>query len=172
MTRTQDPDVSFIEYFAFITAMFRRYGEVAEDIKLSIISRNLAPFYTMQLPTVTTLSELESECLKLEVKKHRSDNYHPPSRSRRSYVEPDFAYINTVPSTSQPLETNQLSQAYANIDAVQSRTITCWNCQKPGQSMQQCSEPRKRLCYRCGTHGVTVQNCPKCNPGNGPRRTS
>lgn len=97
LSRTQDPNETFIEYFSCILSMFRRYGPVTEDVQLEIISRNLSPFYTMQLPTVRTLSELEDECLKLEQRKFRADHYKPPQLKRTSYVEPDFAYVDANP---------------------------------------------------------------------------
>ncbi|KAK9730857.1 Retrotransposon gag protein [Popillia japonica] len=52
--RTQDPNESFIEYFSCMLSMFRRYGEMTAAMQLGILVRNLAPFYTMQLPKLTT----------------------------------------------------------------------------------------------------------------------
>lgn len=82
LSRTQDPNESFVDYFSCMLSLFRRHGSINRDMQLDIITRNLAPFYTMQLPTVHTLAHLEDECLKLEQMKHRADHYKPPSRRR------------------------------------------------------------------------------------------
>jgi hypothetical protein len=181
--RTQDETESFVEYFACMNSMFRRYGDMTDETKLHMVTRNLAPFYTMQLPLVRTLRELEDECLKLEVKKYRSDHYHPPTRVRRSYVEPDFAFVSTQGNArssemmSVPYSPNNAPQFSSpdsvppcEANAVNHATASCWNCLKTGHVLRNCPAPRKLLCYRCGKHGVTTRNCPTCSTGNEVRR--
>ncbi|KAL3273403.1 hypothetical protein HHI36_014849 [Cryptolaemus montrouzieri] len=62
MNRSQDPSESFIDYLTCMNSMIRSYGHVEQTIKLGIITRNLAPFYSTQLPSVNSLQELEDEC--------------------------------------------------------------------------------------------------------------
>lgn len=164
LARTQDPSESFIEYYSCMLSMFRRYGQVTEDIQLRIISKNLAPFYTMQLPSVASLAELEDECLKLEQKKHRADSYRPPSRSRNTRVEPDFAFVGTSNFDSR-FRPAVVSAAQVN------RSAKCYNCDQPGHSFRECVAPRRLFCYRCGRLDVTVRRCPNCSgPENIPGR--
>lgn len=41
----------------------------------------------------------------------------------------------------------------------------CWNCGVEGHERVVCPVPTRRLvCYRCGTPGVRVSECPKCAP--------
>lgn len=167
MSRTQDSSESIVDYLACMTAMFERYGNVSEELRLDIICKNLSPFYIMQLPAVKTLSELEEECLKLEIKKFRAEHHVAPTLKRSAHVEPDFAFVK---SQSEPLATDE---AYA-IRPGPSRPMTCWNCQKTGHLRQDCTAAQKRFCYRCGQPDVTVRTCPTCSfsstSGNANRR--
>lgn len=184
LDRTQDPSESIVDYMSCMQALFRRYEDLPDVAQLDILCRNLSPFYSTQLPVVTTLEQLEAECLKLETKKYRVDNYVPPSRKRQQLVEPDFAFVevqnplgnlandfNNV-SIYNPSHTDQVDEL--NVDAVQQQTIrrdlVCWNCQKPGHLNRNCPDPRKTHCFRCGTPNVTVRTCGKCSlSGNGSR---
>lgn len=93
LERTQDTSKSIVEYLSCIQALFRRYGGLSETAQLDILERNLSPFYATQLPVIASICQLEEECLKLEIKKYRSDNYVPPSRRKNQFVEPDFAFV-------------------------------------------------------------------------------
>lgn len=42
------------------------------------------------------------------------------------------------------------------------RPVSCWNCFKDGHRFNECSEPRRLFCYRCGFSGVTTPKCPAC----------
>lgn len=166
LARKQGPSEPIVDFLACMSAMFSRYGGVAADIRLDIVTRNLAPFYIMQLPIVNSLRELEEECLKLETKKYRADTYVSPTQQTSSFVEPEFAYVSSQPSTS-----------IANPRVNEIRTVTspkplsCWNCQSEGHIYRDCTAPRKYRCFKCGHPGVSVKNCPKCNiSGNARRR--
>ena len=175
LERTQDTSESIVDYLSCMQALFRRYGGLSEEAQLDIIVRNLSPFYATQLNECDNLEELEDECLKLERKKYRAENYVPPSRKRQQFVEPDFAFIAVENSLSQS------STGTLNVDKIEethqvthqsgpSRTITCWNCQKTGHLNRNCPNPKKIHCFRCGAPNVTVKNCSKCtNSGNDPR---
>ena len=152
LSRTQGPNEKIIEYLSSMTTLFNRHGDIAESVRLSIVSRNLAPFYTEQLPEVQSISELEIECLKLEVKKHRVDNYRPPTRRPRDCVEPSLAYVEPVSSVATVYSSKQR---------------TCFNCHKAGHFVRDCQEPRSLKCFKCKAPGFTVNTCPKCkNQGN------
>lgn len=157
--RTQDPNESFVEYYSSMSAMFRRYGPLAEDVQLSMLIRNLAPFYTMQLPTVHDLAQLEDECLKLEQRKYRADHYKPPSRRRSNYVEPDLACV----SIPEPMPSRSRTSVPVSVAAVQPATGRCFNCDQLGHAFRNCSAPRRTFCFRCGAVGRTVRNCSNCS---------
>lgn len=165
ISRTQDPRENFVDYLSAMQSMFRRHGAISDQMQLDIISRNLSPFYTMQLPAVRSLLELENECLKLEQKKHRADHYKPPTRKRANYVEPDLAcvYVNSpTPSISDPVESpNSVTPV---VSAVAARNIVrCFNCDQLGHLFRACAAPKRVFCYRCGELGATSRNCSRCN---------
>lgn len=168
MDRTQDPSEGIVDYLATMNALFRRYDGIPADVQLDMVSRNLSPFYTTQLPIVNSMEELESECLKLEAKKYRAEHYVPPPRRRGNLVEPDFAFVETSDSGN--------SRPSMEISAVEPRTngrrnIICWNCQGQGHLNRECTAPRKMHCFKCGQSNVTIRNCPKCSTsGNDDRR--
>lgn len=165
MSRSQDVAESIVEYLACMTALFRRYGPVSEELQLGIIVRNLSPFYSTQLPIVQSLEELEDVCLKLETKKYRAEHYVPPSRKRTNYVEPDLACFSGSPSVScSKVPVNEVV-----TPAVGSK-LTCWNCRGSGHLMRDCRLPKKLLCYRCGKHDYTIKTCPQCSVSGNPRR--
>lgn len=177
LDRTQDPSEKIVDYLSSMQALFRRYGHMSEDVKLDIISRNLAPFYTTQLPIVNSLEELEDQCLILEGKKYRAEHYVPPSRRRQNFVEPDFAFVSDSPEEvpndnlfTTPSVQEIRHNTNTNLNNRAPRDVTCWNCQKTGHLNRDCPIPRKIHCYRCGTPNVTVRSCQKCsNSGNGSR---
>lgn len=164
LERTQDSSESIVDYLSCMHALFRRYGNLPPEVQLDIVSRNLSPFYTTQLPVVNTIDELEEECLKLETKKHRVEHYIPPSRKKHNtFVEPDFAFISSDYHTQND-----------HVDAVlpreqTPRKVTCWNCRMEGHLNKDCRSPRTLHCYKCGTPDVTTRTCPKCSSGNGAR---
>lgn len=118
---------------------------MAETAQLDILTRNLAPFYSTQLPVVDNISQLEEECLKLEVKKYRVDIYVPPSREKQQFVELDFAFVST--GTTQQIDSvclDSLSDALNPLEIRQtgpSKKVNCWNCQKAGHINCDCPNP-------------------------------
>lgn len=194
LERTQDPSEGIVDYMSTMAALFRRYGHVPEDAQLEIISRNLAPFYTTQLPIVNSLEELENQCLKLEAKKYRAEHYVPPPRRRLNLVEPDFAFIETsVPTETAvhavggvtnsvppvPNQTRFSSVPNTAVEAVgdaisgtNRKPVTCWNCRGQGHLNRDCNQPRKIHCFKCGNANVTIRNCPKCSVSGNESRGS
>lgn len=160
LARTQGPDEPIVEYLACIRSMFRRHGDIGADCQLDIVTRNLAPFYVMQLPVVNDLEELEAECLKLEIKKYRADNYRDPKCSGIDSVEPELSYSyyagvsGIKPQTRKPTV----------IDEVTARAVKlCWRCNKAGHFARNCRANVGLKCFNCGKAGVTKRNCPQCN---------
>lgn len=159
MDRTQGPNESIVDFMACITSMCERYGGLTSEAELDIILRNLSPFYTMQLPVITSLQQLEVECLALEVKKFRADSYKPPPKSRQNLVEPNFAcmYSEHEPSVS--------TSVCATV--MQNNTFKCWNCENTGHLFRDCSFPKRIRCFKCQHPGVTIRSCPKCSTQSG-----
>lgn len=165
LSRTQGPNESIVEYLACMSALFTRYGKVGPDVQLDITVRNLAPFYTMQLPVVHSIEKLEQECLKLEVRKFRADNYQvPASRSRARFaVEPDLAYISSSSEPSTSFARDNISEA---SHGKMNSELVCFNCQQVGHRYRNCPAPRHKHCFRCKRVDVTIRTCPNCNRAN------
>ncbi|KAL3269388.1 hypothetical protein HHI36_008458 [Cryptolaemus montrouzieri] len=149
-----------MDYSTCMNSMFRRYGHLDENIKLGILTRNSAPFYSTQILTVSTMQEFEDACLELEVKKFKADSYVPLSRRRYGYVDPDLAFI-SVPSSSTSSNQLDIVSEVRPIEAIQpsalSGMVVCWNCERSGHHRHSYPEPKKLLCYRCGKMDVTVR---------------
>ncbi|XP_031328723.1 uncharacterized protein LOC116180357 isoform X2 [Photinus pyralis] len=157
LARVQGPSEPFIEYFSCMTTLFSRYGDIPLDIQLDILVRNLAPFYTMQLPTVKSLRELEEECLQLETRKYRADHYQAPSRkSHLASVEPELSCVVT-PGVSEARVSNSRSGSNTG-------DVNCWNCLKTGHLVRFCDRPLRKHCFSCGQLDVTTRECRRCNP--------
>ena len=93
LNRTQGPDEPIVEYLSCMQALVLRYGQITKEVQLDIVRRNLAPYYTLQLPPVQTLEELERVCLLIETKKYRAEHYQAPPRRSKNCVEPDLACV-------------------------------------------------------------------------------
>lgn len=144
LERTQDTSESIVEYLSCMQALFARYGGLDETVQLDILVRNLAPFYSTQLSEVSSITDLEEECLKLETKKFRCDNYVPPSRRRQRFVEPDFAFVAEEPShvarvCDQGVEIDSMERQPRRRETV---PIQCWNCGKDGHIARVCRSRR------------------------------
>lgn len=177
LNRTQAHSESIVDYLTCMNSMFRRYGSFDESARLDILIRNLAPFYSTQLPTVTTLQQLEDECLKLEVKKFRSDNYVPPPRRRQDYADPDLAFVGAFDGPDSAVEGEVSAVRSPEMPSVsESARVICWNCGKSGHTRRLCGEPQRMLCFRTGkrtllfelVRHVLVRETDK----GGPRRPS
>lgn len=162
--RTQAVTESIVDYLTCMSALFNRYGQIPEEVKLDIVLRNLAPFYQMQLPVVRTIQELETECRQLEVRKHRIDTYKPPPTKPTQCLEPDFACVQ--PSFQEP----SAAATLAEPSRAAVRQPTCYNCRQQGHLYYNCTAPKNFRCFKCGYANVTVRTCPRCS-GNEPRRS-
>lgn len=170
LRRTQGMDEPIVEYLACLKSMFRRHEGISDEVQLDIATRNLAPFYTMQLPVVNTIEELEIECLKLEVKKFRTDHYRAPCGSSSCSVEPELNY-----SRDGEIERKVSREPVIREVAVERENRVCWRCEKAGHLARNCRERVGIKCFGCGKQGFTKNSCPQCSKqntlsGNGYRR--
>lgn len=159
LQRTQGVNESIVEYMSCLKAMFLRHGSLSEEQQLDLIIRNLAPFYSMQLPVVNSLNDVEEECLKLEVKKFRADSYHAPPRRSNACVEPDLACVSFEADVS-PVAVRESSTS-SNLPL----NVRCYNCSGAGHLARFCPQPVRRRCFRCGKPDFTVRTCPACSSG-------
>lgn len=162
LNRVQGPNEPIVEYLASMNTLFARYGRMPVDVQLDILTKNLAPFYVMNLPVVGSVEELEKACLELEIKKYRAESYQPPQRKHNvASVEPELACAHVMPEVN-----------VGEVAVRESGGVQCYNCKKSGHIARDCVAPLNRHCYRCQKPGVTVRTCPECNrhSGNENRR--
>ncbi|KAK3923856.1 Activity-regulated cytoskeleton associated protein 2 [Frankliniella fusca] len=93
--RKQGPNESLGIYVANMTGLFQRMEvgrELKDEDKLSIMLKNLAPFYMekLALTTVRSIRELKELGKVLEVSRQRIEVYDGP-KSKVKVMEPDFA---------------------------------------------------------------------------------
>ena len=132
LNRTQGPHEPIVEYLSCIQALLSRYGKISKEVHLDIVRRNLAPFYTMQLPPVNTMEDLERECLQLETKKYRADHYRAPPRRGQGCVEPELACVTTA-----------LDEVSVGPSAVRPQrdmsVVRCYRCRQFGHYARDCT---------------------------------
>lgn len=174
LNRTQGSTEGIIDYLANMQALFKRYGTLSETAQLNLIIPNLAPFYAMHLGTVTTLEQLEQECLNLEIKKFRSANHQAPAK-KNTMVEPSFAFVENIPrhaiaySLSKPSTSDRRENDFTEV--------LCWRCSKKGHLRSSCPLNKNFStdihCFGCGKPNVRKPDCNDCNArrnsGNGNR---
>lgn len=74
----------------------------------------------------------------------------------------DILSDSNLPSSAIDVSALNTNQGWSNSNN-ERRVVTCWNCDQPGHRFQQCPQPSKLLCFRCGKVGVTIRNCPVCS---------
>lgn len=124
------------------------------------------------LHDIFSLAELVRLCRSIEDVQQRAQSFVPPSTNYARILEPTLAYhkprsisgISSIIDEPIPNMDQVPSQSCAPISA-----ITCWNCQQAGHRSQNCTQPRRRHCYKCGTPDVIVHTCPKCSGNEQPR---
>lgn len=167
--RTQHPSESIGVYLAVMSSYFNRLRcPVAEEAKLSIIMRNLHPFYQDRLrdPLPTTIDELRTLCRRMEARRDAINNYVEPSNRKMNILEKDLAFVEVLENVDR-LEIAPTSSNSSNI-----RQIICYRCNQVGHKSIGCAMPKKIHCFKCNKDGFTTKNCPKCNSeGNGVRRS-
>lgn len=149
--RTQGKNEPIGVYVAIMENLFKRLGNpVGESVKLSVLMRNLAPFYSEKLGLLDIMSveQLLKLGKNLELRKSLVDSYTPPVK-RKTDLEPDLAYVETASCSSMGTTTN----------------IKCWHCHKVGHKASECRGTKKigqLRCFKCNKEGYTVRTCPDC----------
>lgn len=166
--RTQHPSETIGVYLAVMSSYFNRLGcPISEAAKLSIVLKNLHPFYQDRLrdPLPTTMSELRSVCRRMEARRDVMNSYVEPSSRRGNVLEKDLAFI----EVTEDLSTLEVTPAQVRGKG---KEVVCFKCKMPGHRAIGCARPGNKFCFKCNREGYTVRNCPNCaKQGNGARRT-
>ncbi|KAG5870185.1 hypothetical protein JTB14_032477 [Gonioctena quinquepunctata] len=167
--RTQHPSETIGVYLAVMSSYFSRLGcPTSEEVKLSIVMKNLHPFYQDRLrdPLPISLAELRVLCRRMESRRDIINGYVEPPSRRANVMEKDLAYVDVAE------EISALEVATSQVPAVDhTKQTVCFRCNKPGHRAIGCALPKRLQCYGCKKEGFTLRNCPNCaDSGNGRRR--
>ena len=152
--RTQGVNESFSSYFSVMLNFFKRLLEpLSEKSKLEILMRNIRPEYSehLALVKIESLSELKEKCKLIEKYKIKSQLFVEPPKVSASTLASDLAY---KPNKSQQV---------AAVTVPQSVKMFCRRCRVNTHNLNNCTAPRKKVCFRCGLAGYTTVTCPSCN---------
>ncbi|KAJ8985444.1 hypothetical protein NQ317_017076 [Molorchus minor] len=163
--RTQHPSESIGIYLAVMSGYFSRLRcTISEQTKLSIIMKNLHPFYQDRLtdPSPRTIVDLRDACRRLEAKRDIINSYSEPTSRRSNAIEKDLAFVEVME------EIQSVAIAGPSRDTNQRKEIVCYRCQQPGHRAVGCAMRKKLECFKCHKEGYTVRTCPTCShQGNG-----
>lgn len=161
--RYQHPSESIGVYLAIMSSYFERLTcSVPNDVKHSIILKNLHPFYQDRLrdPYPTTLEELRQVCRRMEERRDAINKYVEPTGKRSGILEKDLACVD-VEEKIDEMEIASTSSTGAVPKKV--REVTCFRCGQQGHRAIGCVLPKRLACFKCKKEGVTVRNCPNCS---------
>jgi hypothetical protein len=132
--------------------------------QLKIIRRNLLPKYVhaLVLQDIKSIAELLNFCKMIDEASQTKLRYVPSSIT--NCLETDLIYQDNGPMS--PRSSGSSNDRKQNSDHNNKVALICFNCKKEKHVFRDCTEPRKRFCYRCGQHDVTLRTCPKCNKKN------
>ncbi|XP_049874600.1 uncharacterized protein LOC126372767 [Pectinophora gossypiella] len=156
-SRTQAKDESIVIYLSIILGMMSRLSkELSESDKLDIILRNIRPEYSREIRMidVTTIQQLQQIGKRLELSKHRIDNFIEPNFSKNS-VAPDFNF------KCKPKSSRDFSKNIPVASVI--RSSTCFRCGGTNHSTNRCNASKEVVCFKCGKKGVKAPLCPNCN---------
>lgn len=166
--RTQHSSETIGVYLAVMSGYFSRLGcPISEVAKLSIVLKNLHPYYQDRLrdPLPTTMNELRDVCRRMEARRDIMNSYVEPSTRRGQVVEKDLAFV----EVNEDFGSLAVAPTQVGGDA---KEIVCFRCKKPGHRAIGCAMPGGKHCFKCNREGYTVRSCPNCSKqGNGVRRT-
>lgn len=169
--RTQHPSESIGVYLAVMSSYFSRLGcQISEEAKMSIITKNLHPFYQDRLrdPLPQTIEDLRQVCRRMEDRRDAINSYVEPCFRKGNILEKDLAFVEVEPV--QPQSRHEIATTSVQDSK---KEIVCFRCKKPGHRAVGCVLPKKFHCFKCGKDGYTSKTCPKCNsnPGNQSERS-
>lgn len=166
--RTQGPEETIGIYIAFMrNYMARLQTPLAESMQLSIIRKNLDPFFVdrLSLQPIESVSDLLNLGRKLEYSRQRVRKFQPPVQQKDS-IEPDLAYHGRrrLPDRPGPSIAAVQEENLADVSAATSRGSRgpCWNCQGTEHTYRDCLAKRSVFCYGCGKANVLKPNCIPC----------
>lgn len=149
-------------YVASMQNLFSRLSVPPSLIdQLKIIRRNLLSRYVnaLVLQDIKTMNELLNFCKLIDEASQTKTRYVQSSAA--NCLETDLIFRENCPSSSTGTRNN-----YRNSNPRNKIAVICHNCKKDGHLFKDCTEARKKFCFRCGTANMTVYTCTKCNPKN------
>ncbi|KAJ8937520.1 hypothetical protein NQ314_011811, partial [Rhamnusium bicolor] len=157
--RTQHPTETIGIYLAIMSGYFSRLRcPISEQAKLSIIMKNLHPFYQDRLtdPLPKTVAELRTVCRRLEARRDIINSYAEPTSRRGNAIEKDLAFVDVT-------EEIQSMDIAGPSSRISKKEIVCYRCNKPGHKAIGCAMATKIICFKCKKEGYTVRTCPTCS---------
>lgn len=153
--RVQKCDESFGVFLAVMELMFQELPYVIpERQKVAIVRRNLLPAYQDRLALfdTETLTKLNFACDRIEQSQYST--FRRPLDNQASI------------SASVPAKREE------RVSIPRMSEYRCFNCHRTGHHFNDCEEPRRKFCFRCGKPDVVSLNCNCGRAGNmegGPR---
>lgn len=181
MNRYQGSDENFGIYLSAMEMLFQDLSkELTEVEKLDIIRRNMLPYYAEKLALIQiiNLAQLTHYCQEIDrVKFLTEKRKESMSQSSKTLLEPAFSYLRTRKVANRVNEiveeTNVENLIDNDVCAMNqesrnfnygSSNIKCYNCDKTGHFWNNCPQPHRDRCYKCGEKDTRTFKCIKCNP--------
>ncbi|CAG9835051.1 unnamed protein product, partial [Diabrotica balteata] len=127
--RTQHSSETIGVYLAIMNSYFNRLRcHVPEGVKLSIIIRNLHPFYQDRLrdPLPSTLEELRVLCRSMEERRDCIRNYVEPNSRKVNTLEKDLAYVSVDAERCSSVGEVPVVSSESESSSGRSRTLVCY----------------------------------------------
>jgi len=165
--RKQASNESFEMYLVEMEHLFGGLSYlVPEQVKLSIIKRNLRQMYKIPLTLVDvrTVEDLRKFCRKLDATDetlffaNRASQSVNNSRTMQVF-KPVESAVQNYPSNNP----------FTNVGDV-GKQFVCFNCGGPNHRSRDCTKKKPIVCFGCGLAGHIRPDCPKFS-GNGSART-